>query len=225
VGNEDAITLNFDHTNLFLAERHSGDDREEGGVRTNIGATYSFLGINGGFIRASAGESIHIAGKNSYADGSGLSQSKSDLVGAVTFQPWDYLTFSHEIRLKEDFSAITRQESLLSLTLDRFSFDASYLDLAAAPAYGRLTTEQWANADVRVGLSEGWYLFGGLRYDFEKKGVTDKKLGLEFDCDCMNFKVTYSDGTNLETNVTEKRLMMSIDLATLGGTQVSSKLK
>jgi LPS-assembly protein len=225
VGNEDAITLNFDHTNLFLAERHTGDDREEGGVRTNVGVTYSFLGINGGFLRASAGESIHIAGKNSYADGSGLSQSKSDLVGAVTFQPWDYLTFSHEIRLKEDFSAISRQESLLSLTLDRFSFNASYLDLAAAPAYGRLTTEQWAAADVRVGLTDGWYLFGGLRYDFEKKGITGKNIGIEFDCDCMNFKVTYSDGTNLDTGNTEKKLMMSIDLATLGGTQVSSKLK
>ena len=225
IGNEDAITLNFDHTNLFLADRHTGDDREEGGVRANLGVTYTFLGINGGFVRASAGESLHVAGRNSYADGSGLSQRKSDLVGAITFQPWDYLTFSHEIRLKEDFSEITRQESLLSLTLDRFSLDASYLDLAAAPAYGRLTTEQWANADMRIGLTDGWYLFGGLRYDFEKKGVTNKKIGVEFDCDCMNFKVTYSDGTNLDTDVTEKRLMMSIDLATLGGTHVSSKLK
>jgi LPS-assembly protein len=225
VGNEDSITLNFDHTNLFLAERNTGDDREEGGVRTNVGVTYSFLGINGGFIRASAGESIHIAGKNSYADGSGLSQSKSDLVGAVTFQPWDYLTFSHEIRLKEDLSAISRQESLLSLSLDRFTFNASYLDLAAAPTYGRLYPEQWAAADVRVGLTDGWYLIGGLRYDFEKKGLTGKNIGVEFDCDCMNFKVTYSDGTNLDTGNTEKKLMMSIDLATLGGTQVSSKLK
>lgn len=225
VGNEDAITLNFDHTNLFLAERHTGDDREEGGVRANVGLTYSFLGINGGFLRASAGESIHMAGKNSYADGSGLSQSKSDLVGAITFQPWDYLTFSHEIRLKEDFSAISRQESQLSLSLDRFTFNASYLDLAAAPNYGRLVTEQWAAADVRIGLTDGWYLFGGLRYDFEKKGVTNKDIGVEFDCDCMNFKVTYSDGTNLDTSETEKRLMMSIDLATLGGTHVSSKLK
>ncbi len=225
VGNEDAITLNFDHTNLFLAERHTGDDREEGGVRANIGMTYNFLGINGGFLRASAGESVHIAGKNSYADGSGLSQSKSDLVAAVTFQPWDYLTFSHEIRMKEDLSSITRQESLLSLTLDRFTFNGSYLDLAAAPAYGRLSTEQWASGDVRIGLSDGWFLFGGLRYDFEKKGITNKDIGVEFDCDCMNFKVTYSDGTNLDTGNTEKKLMMSIDLATLGGTQVSSKLK
>ena len=225
LGNEDSITLNFDHSNLFLAERNSGDDREEGGVRANVGVTYSFLGSNGGFIRASAGESVHIAGKNSYADGSGLSQSKSDLVGAVTFQPWDYLMFSHEIRLKEDFSAISRQESLLSLSLDRFTFNASYLQLAKAPAYGRLSPEKTAAADVRVGLTDGWYLFGGLHYDFRAKSITSKDVGVEFDCDCMNFKVTYTDSPNTDTASADKRIMMSIDLATLGGTQVSSKLK
>jgi LPS-assembly protein len=85
-GAEDAITLNFDSTNLFLSDRFTGFDRYEGGVRANAGVTYSLLGENGGFIRASLGESFHMAGQNSFAAGSGLDGTSSDLVAALALQ-------------------------------------------------------------------------------------------------------------------------------------------
>jgi LPS-assembly protein len=223
VGNEDAVTLNFDHTSLFLNDRFTGYDRYETGLRANVGVNYSFLGNNGGFVRASLGESFHIAGQNSFVDGSGLDGSSSDLIGAVTFQPWDELSLSYEVRAEEDLSRINRQEALASLTFDSFSVDAGYLNIAAEPAYGRLKDEQWAEANLRLALSDGWYLFGGGRYDIENSFVAKQTLGLEFDCDCMNFKIAYS-GTRKEVDdTTDHRVMMSIDLATLGGTSVSSK--
>ena len=62
-GNEDSITLNLDHTNLFLADRFSGGDRYEGGTRADIGIAYSLFANNGGLIRASLGQSLHLAVK------------------------------------------------------------------------------------------------------------------------------------------------------------------
>lgn len=222
IGNEDSVTLNFDHTSLFLQDRFTGYDRYESGVRTNIGLTYSFLGNNGGFVRASVGESFHLVGDNSFVDGSGLEGSSSDLVGAVTFQPWDELSLSYEVRAEEDLSAINRQEALLSLTFDRFSLNAAYLNIEAEPSYGRLVDEQWAQADFRVGVSEAWYLFAGLKYDIEQNRFDSKTIGLEFDCDCMNFKVAYSEKESTDTGELDRSLLMSIDLATLGGTKVSA---
>jgi LPS-assembly protein len=223
IGNEDAITLNFDQSSLFLEDRFTGYDRFESGVRSNVGLTYSFLGSNGGFLKASVGESFHIAGKNSFVSGSGLDGSSSDLVGALTFQPWDNISLSYEVRAEEDLSAINRQEVFGSLTFDRFSINAAYLNIAAEPSYGRLVHEQWAEADLRIGLTEGWYAFGGARYDIENSFFPSKTLGLEFDCECMNFKMAYSAERDSTIDETEHRVMLSIDLATLGGTSVSSK--
>ncbi len=223
LSNEDAITLNFDNSSLFLEDRFTGYDRYESGVRTNVGLTYSFLGNNGGFLKASAGESFHLAGKNSFVTGSGLDGSKSDLVGAVTFQPWDNLSLNYQVRAEEDLSAINRQEAFGSLTFDSFTLNAGYLNIAAEPAYGRLSKEQWAEADMRVGLTEGWYLFGGARYDIENNFFAKQTLGLEFDCDCMNFKMAYSSSKDSAAANTDHRVTLSIDLATLGGTSVSSK--
>jgi LPS-assembly protein len=223
IGNEDAITLNFDHSSLFLEDRFTGYDRFESGVRSNIGLTYTFLGANGGFLKASAGESFHIAGKNSFVAGSGLEGSSSDLVAALTFQPWDNISLSYELRAEEDLSAINRQEIFGSLTFDRFSVNAGYLSIAAEPSYGRITDEEWAEADVRVGLANGWYAFGGARYDIENSFFPTRTLGLEFDCECMNFKMAYSALRDNKFDETDHRVMFSIDLATLGGTSLSSK--
>jgi LPS-assembly protein len=223
VANEDAITLNFDHSSLFLEDRFTGYDRFESGVRTNVGLTYSFLGSNGGFVKASAGESFHVAGKNSFVAGSGLDGSSSDLVAALTVQPWDNLSLSYQVRAEEDLSAINRQEVFGSLTFDSFSLNAGYMRIAAEPAYGRLFEEEWAEADMRLGLKDGWYLFGGARYDIENSFTAKKTLGLEFDCECMNFKMAYSSTKDSKISNTDHRVMFSIDLATLGGSSVAAK--
>jgi len=221
-GNEDAITLNFDHTSLFLSDRFTGLDRYEGGTRANVGATYAYYDANGGFIRASLGESVHIAGQNSFVAGSGLSGENSDLVGNIVFQPWSDLSLSYEARMLNDFSALDRQEALASLTFDRISANLGYLNIAAEPNYGRTLAENWVQGDVKVGLDDGWSVFGGMTYDIGYSQLTRKTFGLEFDCECMNFKVAYTGTNDPFTHVTEDKVMMSLELATLGKAAVSA---
>lgn len=221
-GNEDAITLNFDHSSLFLEDRFTGLDRYEGGSRINAGLTWTFLGNNGGFLRAAAGESFHIGGTNSFTSTSGLEGGKSDLVGAITFQPWENLGLSYEARVEEDLSDINRQEAYLSLTFDRFSGSFGYIDIDAEPAYGRLTRQRMAGAEAHYRLAGNWSLFGGLNYDFIEERFQSRSLGVEFDCDCMNVKLSYEASDSLDTNQTDHRIKASIDLATLGGTSVSA---
>lgn len=215
-GNEDSITLNYDHSSLFLADRFTGLDRYEGGTHADIGLTYSLIGNNGGFIRASAGQSIHLAGQNSFVNGSGLADNESDLVGAIIFQPWKELSLSYETRVKDDFSAINRQEAVASLSLDTLSASVSYLDFAAEPAYGLTTRQHWVSSNARVALSKGWSLFGGLTYDFMADVMTQKTLGVEFDCQCMNFKLSYTGTEDSVSHAKADQVMMSVEFATLG---------
>lgn len=216
-GNENALTLNFDHTNLFLDNRHSGSDRYEGGTRANIGVLYNYIANNGWSVRAAAGQSIKIAGENGYLPGSGLDGPQSDLVGAIALQPWDHLSLTYAVRAEEDLSRINAQEAAASLTFDRFSASLAYADIAAAPDYGRPDHEQQIWGDARLKLSPGWSLFGGLRYDLEHDDFVEKSVGLAFNCDCMNAELRYAEKLTADNaNPIERSIFLSISFRTLG---------
>ncbi|MCX7345907.1 MAG: LPS assembly protein LptD [Alphaproteobacteria bacterium] len=155
---EDAITLNFDHTNLFLS---------------------------------------------------------SDLVGGLAYQPNDYLRFTYEARVVEDLSRINVQEAMVSLTLDRISGSLAYADVAKAEAYGRDDREKQVWGDAVYRLTGAWNVFGGFRYDLEEDAFMEKLIGIGFDCECMNARLTYSEDKDLDEGV-DRTLKFSVELRTIG---------
>ena len=215
-GNEDAITLNFDSTNLFLSDRFSGFDRYEGGVRANAGLSYTLMGENGGFLRTSLGESFHLAGENSFAVGSGLDGTSSDLVGAVALQFDEHVTLGYQARVEEDLSRINVQEAALGLTLDRISGSVSYADIARSAAYGRPVAEQQVWGDTSYALSEAWRLFGSFRYDIEDSHFMERTIGIAFDCDCMNAQLSYTQDRQASGEI-EHSVKLGVELRTIGG--------
>ena len=57
IPNEDSRDLEFDHTNLFSTNRHTGLDRIETGPRVNYGVRLGFYGPGGGRATALIGQS------------------------------------------------------------------------------------------------------------------------------------------------------------------------
>lgn len=225
IGNEDAISLNFDNSSLFLHDRFTGQDRYEGGTRANIGLLYSFLADNGGFARMSLGESFHIAGENSFDLGSGLDGSKSDLVGAIVFQPWDNLGLSYQARVEEDLSSINVQEAFANFTLERFSGSLGYIYLNSEPNAGRNETIEQIESDASFRFTEAWSLFGGVKYDLADDVFLNKSIGIAFDCDCMSAKLTYSEtNKRYEDDEQDRTLKLSVELRTIGRTGFSAGL-
>jgi LPS-assembly protein len=224
IGNEDAISINFDSSSLFLQDRFTGLDRYEGGTRTNVGLLYSFLGENGGFTRVSLGESFHIAGENSFNSQSGLGGTSSNLVGAIVFQPWDNLSLSYQARVEEDLSSINVQEAFANFTMDRFSGSLGYVYLDSEPSAGRNDTIEQIGSNASYQFSEAWSLFGGFIYDLENNHFWSKSAGVAFDCDCMSAKLTYSEGNSDVTIGVDRTLKLSVELRTIGQTGFSAGL-
>jgi LPS-assembly protein len=218
IGDEDAITINFDHTNLFLQDRFSGLDRYEGGTRANAGLMYTLMRDNGGFARMSLGESFHLAGKNSFDVGSGLDGPVSDLVGAIAIQPNENMRLTYEARAEEDLSRINSQEASVSLTLDRIWGSLSYADIGAAPSYGRPLDEEQIWGDAGYKFNGAWSLFGGLRYDLASDVFQNKYVGVLFECDCMNARLTYSENIDDYKNGSDvdRNLELSVEFRTIG---------
>lgn len=140
--NNDAHSLVFDDTNLFDASKFSGWDRVEGGVRANLGLQYTFLSPNGASISALFGESIHLAGTNSYETpseallaagdylnsrpltgvGSGLDTEQSDFVARLNIDSGSGLRLGTQARF------------------DNSDFGLNRLDVQATGTMGPLTT-------------------------------------------------------------------------------------
>jgi len=218
--NEDAITLNFDTSNLFLSDRYSGYDRWEGGVRANAGLNYLLMAPTGGFLRASLGESFHIAGENSYLVGSGLNGTSSNMVGAIAVQFMPAITLGYQARWEEDFSQINVQEAALGLNLGKFIGSLNYADISAAANYGRPDNDEQIWGSGRYAFNDEWSVFTRARYDLLQSKWMGESLGVTFDCDCMKVDLIYSmshtDEFGVSNNGTQQRIDLSVELRTIG---------
>jgi LPS-assembly protein len=72
ITNDDSQGFVFEDTNLFSFNRFSGADRQETGLRANVGGQFQTNFDNGAWIGGLAGQSFHLAGTNGFevTDGS-----------------------------------------------------------------------------------------------------------------------------------------------------------
>ncbi len=225
LSNEDSVSLNFDYSNLFLQNRFTGQDRFEGGTRVNAGIMSNWMFNDGGFMRFSAGQSIHLAGRNSYTFGSGLSGNYSDLVLALAYQPNENLQFSYQARLDDRTFKVKTQEAGLRGRYGPLSGSVNYLNVAAAPAYGRPIRQEQIWGSAEYFMTKRWSIFGNARYDFTLDRSYQHSVGLGYNCDCFDFKVYYKETNASDRDAKASRsVMMSIDFKTLGSGKVGAGL-
>jgi len=225
LSNEDSVSVNFDYSNLFLHNRFTGQDRFEGGTRVNAGIMSNWMFNDGGFLRLSAGQSYHIAGKNSFTFGSGLNGDYSDLVMAVAFQPNENFQLSYQARIDDRSFNFLTHEAGISGKYGGLTGSVNYLNVAAAPAYGRpLRQEQiWGSAEYF--MSDRWSVFGGARYDLRLDRSVNHTVGLGYHCDCFGFKVYYKETSATDRDADASRaVMMSVEFKTLGTGKVGAGL-
>ncbi len=223
IGNEDAVSLNLDYSNIFLTNRFSGNDRFEGGTRANVGLMYSWMFNNGGFLRASAGQSYHLAGRNSFTKGSGLTGDYSDIVMALALQPNAYWNLSYQARIDDRTFKIRSHEASLKGNFGLVSGAVNYVNIAAAPAYGRPLRQEQIWGDASIALTDHWNLFGSARYDLRLNRSYSHLVGIGYNCDCFGFKVYYKDTNAGDRDAKGSRsIFMSVEFKTLGSAKVGS---
>jgi len=224
-GNEDAISLNYATSNLFLENRFTGNDRYEGGTRVNAGFLYTLGFENGGSFNASFGQSYHIAGQNSFVTGSGLDDTFSDLVAAVWLQPIENYKLSYQARFDPESLAIREQDIGVSATYSRLKTALNYVKVDKAVAYGLSKDLQqiWGSAELYLG--RGISVFGGGRYDLVSDQFIDRHAGLGFNCDCAKVRFRYKEEflTDRDT-VRDRSFLLDVELVTLGSSSLGSSL-
>jgi LPS-assembly protein len=211
--NEDAQSLVFDETNLFAWNRFSGYDRVEGGTRLNYGIKYAANFANGGHANFVAGQSIQVAGQNSYTlpdvsgtgQDSGLNKPVSNFVFGETLQP-----FSTPISLisKQQFDSATLQldrfDAIARANFAGLTGSVDYALYAAQPALGWEFPREGLTGSLGYKFQDHWSLDGSLvldmsRHYYDAPGQTTPifypvgySLGFGYKDDCTTLTFRYS---------------------------------
>ncbi len=222
IGNEDSIALNFSSTRLFLHDRFSGKDRYEGGVRANAGMLYSLYLDNGGFFRASLGQSYHLGGRNSFWRGSGLGRKASDIVSAVAFTYPDLVRLSWQGRFDAKSLTVRDQSVSGELSLFGVTLQADYLRLSTDPTQAIMQKEEQLNTRLTYRFGENWRIFGGWRYDFTIDRTLERSIGIGLSCDCMDFSLAFRDTRTRDADASSSySVVLSVEFKTLVGGGIS----
>ncbi|NEU13838.1 LPS-assembly protein LptD [Methylobacterium sp. BTF04] len=174
--NEDAQSLVFDDTSLFEWDKFSGYDRVEGGVRTNLGAQYSVVTPAGWYANVLFGESIQLAGVNSFRRGdianvgldSGLDKRFSDYVGRVQVSPNQNISFITRARFDQQDFHVSRFETGITARLAPFApVDLSlfYSFYEAQPALGFVHKREGVTASATYHVTPNWFVTGSALVD------------------------------------------------------------
>lgn len=180
--NEDAQSLTFDDTNLFEWNKFSGYDRQEGGVRANLGVQYTIMG-DGSYANLLFGQSYQLAGRNSYAQSdytntgldSGLDSRASDFIGRFQYAPNTKYSFLSRARFDKDNLNLNRLEAGLSINFNPMlpvTASLMYARYEAQPhiGYGQRRTGLWGSA--RWNITPRWFLDGAVLLDLDHDQTT-----------------------------------------------------
>ncbi|MFK7903148.1 MAG: LPS-assembly protein LptD [Nitratireductor sp.] len=231
--NEDAQSMVFDTSNLFERDKFSGFDRVEGGTRANVGFQYSASFNNGSSLNVVAGQSIHLDGKNSFAQRdlvnagleSGLETKRSDYVASVELNDGAGFSLSAGGRFDEKNLDLRRSDVTARYTNQSVALSGSYVFVDAQPNYGFAKDRHEAIGSASVKLSDTWRAFGSANFDIENSEMISHSVGLSYDDSCVSFSAAYTE-TNDRYNgsVNEQALNFKLGLRTLGSFERKHKL-
>ena len=231
--NEDAQSLVFDDTTLFARDKFSGYDRQEGGTRANLGIVYQGLFASGASVDALFGQSVHLAGRNSFEEDdhaltgvdSGLDERTSDYVGRVTVNSGTGVAVTARARIDDEDLVVNRGELNAIAAAGRNVASVGYAYLRESPGAGVFEDRQEISAGAVVALNKFWAVSGAIVYDLENSSTVRQSIGLAYDDECLNLSATYSDTRDQYSDlVTGREVFVRINLRTLGSGELTSQL-
>jgi LPS-assembly protein len=239
--NEDAQSLVFDETTLFAWDKYSGYDRVEGGTRLNYGMQYTANFANGGHASFVGGQSIQLAGQNSYTIGdaantgleSGLDKTYSNFVAGETIAPFSS-NFSLTSKQQFDSStfALARLDVIASGSIGDWTGSLDYGRYAAQPLLGWEYKREGLLANASYKVASNWTVDGGVTFDMSRhywdvSGQTtplfypvNYNVGVAYADTCTTLKVSYSNSLSdpilSSPPVRDQTVLLQLTLRTLG---------
>lgn len=168
--NNDSTVFELDDINLFRANRFSGYDRFESGLRAAIGLRYGYFWDNGDSISVLVGQSYRGKEIALFPGTGGLNDRESDFVGRITASFGDILSLSHRFRLDQEDLAPLRNEVILELSPEWFDLEATFVQQDKSISPSGTDAQEELNARLLVPIVQYWSFKVESRHDFAPGG-------------------------------------------------------
>ena len=240
--NLDAQSLVFDNSTLFDWSKYSGYDRFETGVRANYGAQFTMNFNGGGYINLIGGQSVQVAGTNSYATpdaanvglSSGLDTRFSDYVSALTIAPNSIFSFVAKARFDTDTLEARRIDLVANYNFGALTGSIQFADYQAQPLIGYDVRREGLSLSSRYKISENYFAQGNITFDMSRQyyppyetgysypgpfAIAAYGVGAGYQDECTTFSVNYSSiyqDYGSGSLVRNQTLLLQLQLRTLG---------
>jgi LPS-assembly protein len=202
--NEDSRAVDLDTSNLFALNRFAGYDRFEDSSRATYGAEWA-VDLPGITLDSTIGQSYRLDARPSlFADGTGLSDRWSDIVGRTELRFRDFVSVTHRYRVDKDSFKVRRNELDATIGSRASYFLLGYLRLNRdiSPAIEDLSDREELRVGGRVQFARFWSAFGSAVVDMTNKfedptSLSDgfdpirHRLGVQYEDDCLRLGATW----------------------------------
>ena len=229
---QDSINVDFDQALFWQTNKATGYDFWQEGLRADIGA--SFI-ADAGKTRAHLflGQSHINSRQGDFALGSGLSESKSDVVGLFELDINSKFNWTTRLRYDDDTDTFRRIDTGFNYRSKRLSTAWRYYRINSAtndldPTNAQLIDTSLLNLDpfsvpeeisgnVRLKLNDKWSVRYSANRDLDSKITRRQELGLMFQDDCTLVEFVYNR-SNFDSDVIRDNqgFGIRVSLLTLG---------
>ncbi|HHG89086.1 MAG TPA: LPS-assembly protein LptD [Devosia sp.] len=220
ITNDNAQGFVFEDSNLFSFNRFSGSDRQETGLRANVGGQFLANFADGSWLRLIGGQSYQLAGVNAYSiidpaqvgNMSGLGGAASYVVAGASASFGPGVEFGGKIEVDPATASVARGAVALEVDIMRFTLDADYYYRAAQPARGELTAKHLIGADVGVPIAEYWSVTSGLDWNLTKNNWSQFNAGIGYDDEFLAYGAGYTAKQDLGSFDIEHIFSINLEL-------------
>lgn len=219
--NEDSLDVVFDETSLFESNRFSGADRVDSGSRVDYGVHWSVTGEKGGKTDVLIGQSLRFRDDDTFAEGSGLEDQVSDIVGRINIAPTSYFDVGYRAQLDPSDGRFRRNEVVASAGVNAFRASMDYRQIDALGS-----TEFSGREDIRLGftsqLDKNWQLRGSTLRDISDDQTRNISFGLTYEDECLIVSTEMSRAFFRDRDLQPTdTIMLRVSLKTLGDLQTA----
>lgn len=223
IPNEDSRGFELDEINVLRANRISGLDRVEGGLRGAYGLRWSAYPRSGGFITAQAAQGWRAHTDSVYGRDSGFEDNFSDYVGRLDIAPTGHLALLNRVRLDKDSLEVRRNENTLSVGNPLLRTSVTYMMFERAGATDAGSEAEFERRHALAfglgsALTQYWAVLGSASYDLtDQGGPVGWAARLTYSDECFafvtNMRRTF---TSDRDNLSGYELTFNIVFKTLG---------
>lgn len=195
ITNEDSQSLAFDDSTLFSYNRFTGIDRQETGLRANLGIRYVVDLEAGGHLELVAGQSFQLAGQNAFANpdptqvgvGSGLEGASSYSVLGAYATLGNQVKAGGKVQIDPARLSLTRASFGVTFVDEAWAANVNYRYTQAVPATGLLNDQHEIGGDIKVPITEYWSLTSIAYWDLAAKSPLVYGAGVAYDDGYLEF--------------------------------------